>query len=70
MAFTSIPLADEALSLPPEQRHQLALLLVASLETNGPSDDELKRILQSRLNDLRSGQDRGLSFNEVFGGPE
>ena len=70
MASTSIHLAEEALALPPEQRRQLALLLVGSLETNGPSDDELKRMLQSRLNDLRSGKDRGLTFNEVFGGPE
>jgi putative addiction module component (TIGR02574 family) len=67
MALTSIYLAEEALSLPPEQRHQLANLLLDSLKHDGPSDEELRAMLNSRLADLRSGKDRGLSFEDVFG---
>ena len=67
MGLTNIYLAEEALSLPPEQRHQLAKLLLDSLKEDGPSDEELRAMLNSRLNDLRSGKDQGLSFEEVFG---
>ena len=68
MALTSIYLAEEALSLPPEQRQQLANLLLDSLKADGPSDEELKEMLRSRLADLESGKDAGLSFEEVFDG--
>ncbi len=68
MESTSIYLAEEALSLPPEQRQQLANLLLDSLKADGPSDDELKEMLRSRLADLESGRDAGLSFGEVFDG--
>lgn len=68
MGLTSIYLVEEALSLPPEQRQQLANLLLDSLKTDGPSDDELKDMLRSRLADLESGKDAGLSFEEVFDG--
>ena len=67
MALTSIYLAEEALSLPPEQREQLAKLLLDSVKPGGPSDEELAAMLRSRLADLRSGKDRGLSFEDVFG---
>jgi putative addiction module component (TIGR02574 family) len=67
MALTSIYLAEEALSLPPEQRAQLAKLLLDSVRPGGPSDEELGAMLRSRLADLRSGNDRGLSFEDVFG---
>ena len=67
MALTSVYLAEEALSLPPEQREQLAKLLLESLKPDSRSDSELAAMLQSRLTDLRSGKDRGLSFEEVFG---
>jgi putative addiction module component (TIGR02574 family) len=67
MALTSIYLAEEALSLPPDQRHQLAKLLLDSLKADGPSDEELKAMLSSRFADLRSTKDRGLSFEDVFG---
>ncbi|HEY0947596.1 MAG TPA: addiction module protein [Opitutaceae bacterium] len=66
MALTSIYLAEEALSLPPEQRQQLAKLLLDSLKPGGPSDEEVRAMLRSRLDDLRSGKDRGLSFEDVF----
>ena len=67
MALTSIYLAEEALSLPPEQREQLAKLLLNSLKPGGPSDEELTSMLRTRLSDLRSGKDRGLSFDDIFG---
>jgi putative addiction module component (TIGR02574 family) len=67
MSLTSIYLAEEALSLPPEQRQQLANLLLDSLKTDGPTDEELRAMLRSRLADLESGKDAGMSFEEVFG---
>ncbi|MEO6245300.1 MAG: addiction module protein [Opitutaceae bacterium] len=67
MPLASTYLAEEALSLPPDQRHELAKLLLDSLKLGGPSDDELRAMLKSRLADLKSGEDRGLIFEEVFG---
>ena len=67
MALTSIYLAEEALSLPPGQRQQLAKLLLDSLKPGGPSDEEVRTMLRSRLDELRSGKDRGLSFEDIFG---
>ena len=70
MALTSIYLAEEALSLPPEQRQQLANLLLDSLKSDGPNDEELRAMLRSRLADLESGKDAGMSFEQVFGEKE
>jgi putative addiction module component (TIGR02574 family) len=67
MALTSVYLAEEALSLPAEQREQLAKLLLDSVKPGGPSDEEITAALRSRLADLRSGKDRSLSFEDVFG---
>ena len=67
MPLASAYLAEEALSLPPEQRQELAKLLLDSLKVDGPSDEELKAMMRARLADLKSGKDRGLSFEEVFG---
>jgi putative addiction module component (TIGR02574 family) len=67
MALTSVYLAEEALSLPPEQREQLAKLLLESLKQDSRNDEELTAMLRSRLDDLRSGKDPGLRFEEVFG---
>ena len=67
MALTNVYLAEEALSLAPEQRQQLADLLLESLKNDGPSDEELRAMLRSRLAELRSGKDAGMSFEEVFG---
>ncbi len=69
MARTSVYLAEEALSLPPEQRHQLAQLLLESLKDTGQSDEEVRFMLKSRLDDLQSGKDSGQSFQDVFGEP-
>jgi len=67
MSFTSVYLAEEALALPFEQRQTLARLLAESLVHDGRSDDEIKTMLRTRLADLKSGRDKGMSFEEVFG---
>jgi putative addiction module component (TIGR02574 family) len=67
MALTSVYLAEEALALPPAQREELAKLLLDSLKSDGATDEELSARLCSRLADLRSGKDAGLSFDDVFG---
>ena len=67
MAFTSVYLAEEVLSLPAEQRRALAKLLMDSVSGDGRSDDEIRAMLRSRLDDLKSGRDAGMSFEEVFG---
>ncbi|MCX6956574.1 MAG: addiction module protein [Verrucomicrobia bacterium] len=63
-------LAEEAPSLPPEQRQQLAQLLLDSLKDPGLIDDEVRALLKSRLDDLRSGKDPGQTFEQVFGEPD
>ena len=67
MASTSIYLAEEALSLPPAQRAELARLLTDSLAETGKTDDEIRALLRARLADLKSGKDGGLTFEEIFG---
>jgi len=67
MAFSSIYLAEEALSLPAEQRRLLAKLLMDSVSGDERSDDEIRGMLRSGLEDLRSGRDAGMTFEEVFG---
>ncbi|MFZ5494091.1 MAG: addiction module protein [Verrucomicrobiota bacterium] len=67
MPLTSVYLAEEALSLPPEQRGKLARLLLDSIAGSGQSDDEIRAMLRSRFEDLKSGKDKGLAFDEVFG---
>jgi putative addiction module component (TIGR02574 family) len=67
MALASVYLAEEALALPPAQREELAKLLLDSLKSGGATDEELSAMLRSRLADLRSGKEAGLSFDDVFG---
>jgi putative addiction module component (TIGR02574 family) len=67
MSSTSVYLAEEALALPLEQRETLAKLLTESLVRDARSDDEIKAMLRTRLEDLKSGRDEGMSFEEVFG---
>ena len=66
MAFSSIYLAEEVLSLPADQRAELAKLLMESLREDRRSDEEIRAELQQRFADLKSGADRGLSLDEVF----
>ena len=69
MALTSVYLAEEALSLPLEERAALARLLLDSVTADGRSDAEIRVELQERLVRLKSGEDKGLSFEAVFGEP-
>lgn len=67
MALTSVFLAEEVLALPTEQRRMLAKLLLESVTDDGRSDEEIRMMLRSRLEGLKSGRDAGMSFEEVFG---
>jgi putative addiction module component (TIGR02574 family) len=66
MALTNLAVAEVALSLSPDERAGLAKLLIQSLESDPRSDAEIKAELKRRLDDLLSGKDAGLSFEEVF----
>jgi len=67
MASSSIYLAEEVLSLPADQRAELARLLVESLREDPRGDDQIRAELQQRLGDLKDGKDPGLDFDQVFG---
>jgi putative addiction module component (TIGR02574 family) len=67
MALTNLTVAEDALSLSPTERAELAKLLIQSLEDDPRTDEEIKADLSRRLKDLFSGKDPGLSFEEVFG---
>jgi putative addiction module component (TIGR02574 family) len=69
MALTNLAVAEEALSLSPAERVDLARLLIQSLETDRRSDAEITTQLTRRLEDLISGKDTGLNFEQVFGVP-
>jgi putative addiction module component (TIGR02574 family) len=69
MALTNLTVAEEALSLSPEDRADLARLLIQSLEDDPQTDDEIKANLTRQLEDLISGKDPGLTFEQVFGQP-
>lgn len=69
MAFNNLAVAEEALSMSPADRAGLAKLLIQSLENDPRSDEEIKAELKLRLNDLLSGKDSGLNFEQVFGSP-
>ena len=67
MALTNMTVAEDALSLSPTDRAELARLLIHSLEDDPRTDAEIKAELSRRLKDLVSGKDPGLTFEEVFG---
>lgn len=67
MALTSVFLAEEVLSLPADQRRMLARLLLESVADDGRSEEEIRTMLSLRLDDLKSGRDPGMSFEQVFG---
>lgn len=66
MSTTSTFLAEEALALPAPQRAELAQLLIDSLEGYKRNDAEILALLETRLQALTRGQDRGMSFDEGF----
>ncbi len=67
MILKDVSFAEEALSLPASERAGLARLLVESLEGDPRSDDDVRNALQLRFQKLRSGDDTGMSFEQVFG---
>ena len=67
MPLTNLTVAEEALSLSPEDRAALARLMIESLETDSRTDSEIKAELNCRLEELLSKRDAGLAFHEVFG---
>jgi putative addiction module component (TIGR02574 family) len=69
MALTHLTVAEEALSLSPVERADLARLLIQSLEGDQRTDEQIKVELKRRLDDLVSGRDPGLTFEQVFGAP-
>jgi putative addiction module component (TIGR02574 family) len=69
MALNNLAVAEEALSLSPTERVELAKLLIQSLEGDGRTDEEIRADLDRRLADLISGKDSGLTFEQVFGSP-
>jgi putative addiction module component (TIGR02574 family) len=69
MALTNVVVAEEALSLPPADRADLAKLLIQSLEGDCRTDDQIKVELTRRWEELTSGKDPGLTFEQVFERP-
>ena len=69
MPLTNLAMAEEALSLSPADRADLAKLLIQSLENDSRSDAEIRLELKRRLDDLLSGKDSGLNFEQVFSTP-
>lgn len=67
MIVKDITFAEEALSLPASERAGLARLLFESLEGDPRSNEEIRKDLQSRFEKLRSGEDEGMAFDQVFG---
>ena len=66
MIIKDITFVEEALSLPASERAGLARLLVDSLEGDPRSNEEIHRDLQLRFTKLRSGEDTGMTFGQVF----
>ena len=69
MALTNLAVAEKALALDPAERVDLAKLLIQSLEGDARTDEEIKAELTGRLDELLSGKDPGLNFEQVFGTP-
>lgn len=69
MPSLSTYLAEEALSLPPTERTKLVEVLVDSLYGIQVPDADLATLLKARSLALKTGEDTGLSFEEVFGEP-
>lgn len=67
MILKDVSFAEEALSLPASERPGLARLLVESLEGDPRSDDDVRKDLQIRFQEIRSGADTGMTFQQVFG---
>lgn len=67
MSLTNLAVAEEALSQSPSERAELAKLLIQNLDDDPRADSEIKADLARRLEELVSGRDSGLTFEQVFG---
>jgi hypothetical protein len=67
MPLSNSAVAEEALSLAPIDRAHLAKLLIESLEGDQRTDEQITAELNRRLRLLVTGEDRGLTFEQVFG---
>lgn len=69
MSLRGTTLATQALDLPATERVQLAVLLFDSVEESGAElwPEALVRELRRRSAELKSGQVKGLTTDEVFG---
>ena len=66
MALTYVAVAEEALALPPSERAKLAKLLIQSLDGDTRTNQQIKADLSTRLAELTSGADPGLTSEQVF----
>jgi putative addiction module component (TIGR02574 family) len=69
MSMTNVSVIEDALSLSPAERAGLARLLIESLEGDRRTDEETKAELAGRLAQLKSGEDPGFTFEDVFHRP-
>jgi len=70
MAQTLAKVEDEALQLSEEERARLAVRLLASLEEEAESPEEVEKLwlaeAEQRFQELRAGVVRGIPAREVF----
>lgn len=70
MARTLAKVEDEALQLSQQERARLAVRLLASLEEEAESPEEVERLwlseAEQRFEELRTGVVRGVPAREVF----
>lgn len=70
MAQSLAEIEDDALQLPEEERARLAVRLLASLEEEAGSPEEIERPwaaeAERRFEELRGGTARGISARDVF----
>jgi hypothetical protein len=69
MSTTSVYLAEEALSLPPDERAALGRLLLESVFPDARSDENIRADWPACLAGLKSGEDAALTFEAVFAEP-
>jgi putative addiction module component (TIGR02574 family) len=69
MTRTAQMIVSEAIALTPTERAEVAAAILDSLAAPAHSDEEIRAKLQDRSAVLASGEDPGLTFEEVFGEP-
>jgi putative addiction module component (TIGR02574 family) len=70
MALSLAEIEDDALKLPDEDRARLAVRLLASLEEEAESPDEIEKLwlveAERRFQELRAGVVQGVPAKDVF----